>query len=215
MADCVIFCAGEFYGLVQELSQEDHIVAADGGLVHLQSLGITPDRILGDFDSLGYVPQGSQVFPVEKDDTDCMLAVRHGLLDGYRRFFIYGGMEGPRPDHTVANFQTLLYLSRNGATGYLIGEKQIATVLTRACVRFPADTQGTLSVFAMGGGAEVTLTGTKYPLEKGILQPDFPLGVSNRFLGQEATVRVTQGSVLILFPRDAGFPEIIKGADRP
>ena len=59
MASCIIFGAAEFDNLIEPVRPEDHVIAADGGLVHTQRLGITPKEIIGDFDSLGYVPQGS------------------------------------------------------------------------------------------------------------------------------------------------------------
>ena len=92
------------------------VIAADQGLRYLEEAGITPDLIVGDFDSLGIVPQGANVVrhPVEKDDTDMMLAVKTGLARGYRTFVLYGGLGG-RLDHTYANFQTLTYLARHGA----------------------------------------------------------------------------------------------------
>ena len=77
MAFCVIFCAGDFEALAQPLGESDLVIAADGGLLHTQKLHITPHVILGDFDSLGYTPESSTVFPVEKDDTDAMLAAWH------------------------------------------------------------------------------------------------------------------------------------------
>ena len=95
MGRCVIFCAGGFQQLALPIEQDDYVLAADGGLVHLQKLGLAPDGIIGDFDSLGYVPQNAQVFPVEKDDTDAMLAVRKGLQLGYREFILYGALDGP------------------------------------------------------------------------------------------------------------------------
>ena len=103
METCVIFCAGEFEKLLMDIGSGDFVIAADGGLRHTQKLGLVPNEILGDFDSLGYVPQGANVFPVEKDDTDAMLAVRRGLALGYRRFCLYGSLDGPRLDHTVAS----------------------------------------------------------------------------------------------------------------
>src|SRR5699024_5310138 len=64
------------------------IIAADQGLRHLEKTGVVPDLIVGDFDSLGQVPSGENVIqhPVEKDDTDMMLAVKTGLGRGCRTF---------------------------------------------------------------------------------------------------------------------------------
>ena len=207
MKTCIIFCAAEFDCLVQPIEPDHYVLAADGGLRHTKALGITPDGILGDFDSLGYVPQDSRVFPVEKDDTDAMLAVRQGLQAGCDSFILYGGMDGERLDHTVANFQLLGFLASRGAQGYLVGKKYLATVLRSGGLTFPASCTGIVSVFCQGETARgVTLQGLKYELNNGTLTTDFPLGVSNAFCGTEATVRVEQGSLLILWDRCCGFP---------
>ena len=208
MARCIIFCAAEFDALLDPIAPADHIIAADGGLAHTQALGISPHDILGDFDSLGYIPDASQVFPVEKDDTDAMLAVRRGLSLGYREFLLYGSLDGPRLDHTVANFQTLQFLADQDAFGYLIGNRQIVTVVKNGKIRFPAGLEGTISVFCMGADAAgVTLKGLYYPLEKGTLSCGFPLGVSNHFTGAEASIEVESGSLLVIWDRNCGLPD--------
>ena len=208
LSNCVIFCAGGFRELILPITSEDYIIAADGGLRHVESLGLTPQRILGDFDSLGYVPQDAHCFPVEKDDTDAMLAIRHGLELGYDRFVLYGCLDGPRLDHTLANFQALQYLADNHATGYLVGNAYIATVIRNEQVSFLPDCTGILSVFCMGADAKgVTIRGLKYNLENGILTAGFPLGVSNHFVGKAASVSVMDGSLLILYAKENGFPQ--------
>ena len=208
MKRCVIFCAAGFDGLLEPLTGEELVIAADGGVKHTEALGVCPDVILGDFDSLGYVPEDSRVFPVEKDDTDMMLAIRLGLERGCGEFFLYGAMDGPRLDHTVANFQSLNYLAAHGAFGWLIGRDYIATTLRNGSLRFPKTAEGILSVFCQGPGAKgVTLTGLKYPLERGSLDAFFPLGVSNHFLGVPAQVRVEDGFLLCLWDRTNGLPE--------
>lgn len=210
MKSCVIFCAGGFDSLAEPVKKEDYVIAADGGLAHTTKVGITPDLILGDFDSLGYVPEQAEKFPVEKDDTDAMLAVRRGLELGYRRFLLYGSLDGERLDHTVANFQTLQFLADRGAVGYLVGNRYIAMVVKNAAVVFPESAEGVLSVFCMGADATgVTLTGLKYNVENGVLTAGFPLGVSNHFTGQKAFVSVKNGSLLLLYDRRNGFAKYI------
>ena len=207
MGKCIIFCAAGFDDLVQPIEKEDFVIAADGGLVHTEKLGIVPDVILGDFDSLGHVPEGANVFPVEKDDTDAMLAVRRGLSLGYREFVLYGSLDGPRLDHTIANFQTLQYLADHGAVGYLAGTGYLVTVVKNGSISFPASAEGTVSVFCMGRDAEgVTLKGLYYPLENGTLSAGFPLGVSNHFTGNPSEITVKNGSLLVLWDRQNGFP---------
>ena len=208
MGNCIIFCAAGFEELVQPIEKEDFVIAADGGLMHTEKLGIIPNEILGDFDSLGHVPEGANVFPVEKDDTDAMLAVRRGLSLGYREFVLYGSLDGPRLDHTIANFQTLQFLTDRGAVGYLAGTDYLVTVVQNGSIRFPAGCKGTISVFCMGKDAEdVTLEGLYYPLQHGTLTAGFPLGVSNHFTEEAAGITVRNGSLLVLWDRENGFPE--------
>ena len=207
MEKCVIFCAAEFDKLICSLGPKDYIIAADGGLRHTQKLNLIPNEIIGDFDSLGFVPEGANVFPVEKDDTDTMLAVRRGLNQGYRCFLIYGGLDGPRLDHTVANFQTLHFLAEQEAFGILVGNTTMAAVIKDGCICFPEGNSGTVSVFCMGVDAQgVEIEGLYYPLKNGGLSSSFPLGVSNHFTGKTAHVSVRQGTLLVLWDREAGLP---------
>ena len=208
MGSCVIFCAGGFDALARPLGAEDYVIAADGGLRHTQALGIVPAEILGDFDSLGYVPEGARVYPVEKDDTDAMLAARRGLELGLREFVFYGALEGPRLDHTVANFQTLQFLADRGARGFLVGRDILVTVVKNGSLTFPAGAEGNLSVFCLGPDARgVTERGLYYGLTNGVLTAGFPLGASNHFTGEQAVISVEDGSLLVLWDRSAGFPE--------
>ena len=204
MRPCCIFCAGVCDSFDAVPEKDALIIAADGGVTHLKKFGLTADCVLGDFDSLGYVPDGAQVFPVQKDDTDAMLAVRYGLEQGCRRFYLYGALEGERLDHTVANFQLLQFLADHGAEGYLIGKRQIATVVQNGTAVLQGG--GVLSVFCVGANAQgVTLTGVEYPLDNGTLTAGFPLGVSNHII-KEATVGVESGSLLLIYDKKIGFP---------
>ena len=177
------------------------IIAADGGLHYLEQQNIAPDLIVGDFDSLGRVPEGDNILlhPVEKDDTDTMLAVKLGLARGCRTFVLYG-CTGGRPDHTYANYQALLFLAENGARGYLAGDGWVSCAIRNAVIDFPSSLSGTISVFCPSGEATgVTLTGLYYSLENGALTSGFPLGVSNHFIGENASVSVHNGSLLVMW----------------
>ncbi len=197
---CFIFGAGDFWGLEAVPRPGDLVIAADGGWETCRRLGITPDLLLGDFDSLGAVPDFAHIrrVPVEKDDTDMMLAVKEGLAAGRRTFHLYGGMGGARTDHTVANLQTLLYLARRGARGFLYGHGEIYTAVCDGSYTWAAREEGILSVFCLGPDAQgVTISGGQYPLEDAVLTAEFPLGVSNHFIGHPITVSVEQGSLLM------------------
>lgn len=208
MNTCVIFCAAGFDGILEPILPGDLVIAADGGLRHTEKLGVAPHVILGDFDSLGYVPSDSRVFPVEKDDTDSMLAVRLGLGRGYRRFVLYGAVDGKRLDHTLANCQTLHFLSDHGAVGYLVGRDYVITALQNGTMRFPAGCEGILSLFCSGADArDVCIGGMKYNLTHGVLSAGFPLGISNHFLGGKASVSVGSGTLIALWDRKNGICE--------
>ena len=180
-------------------------IAADKGIVQLRARGVEPDLVVGDFDSLGYVPEARELVrhPVEKDDTDMMLAVREGLRRGFREFILYGGMGG-RLDHTLANIQTLAFLAAHAARGLLFGDGTAVMLLENGTVRFPATAQGTFSVFCFGDTAEgVTETGLHYALDNATLTNAFPLGVSNAFCGRESSVSVQNGKLLLLWQSTA------------
>ena len=186
----------------------DYVIAADRGFDSLMAYGVNPNLAVGDFDSLGHRPSHPNVIqlPAEKDDTDMVYAIRKGLALGYRRFVLLGGVGG-RLEHTLGNLQLLDWLALHGAQGFLAGEKTAATCLRDGkSISFPPSMAGYLSVFCNSGAAEgVTLSGLKYPLEDYTLTGDFPLGVSNQFLGVEASVSVERGSLLLIWEDKGGF----------
>lgn len=197
---CYVFGAGDDCEVRILPGEADLVVAADGGLRLLEARGIRPDLTLGDFDSLGFVPEGEQVLvsPVRKDETDLMLACREGLARGYRLFRLYGGLGGARISHTVANLQLLRWLADQGAVGTLYGKTCEVTLLREQTVRFPAEQTGFLSLLAAGDRAVVTVRGAAYELEKGVLTGHFPLGVSNAFCGRGAEVTAHEGDLLLI-----------------
>jgi thiamine pyrophosphokinase len=198
-----------------EREDGDLVIAADAGYENLRQAGIRPDLVVGDFDSLGYVPKGQEsvVYPARKDDTDTMLAVRIGLNRGYRRFLLYGALGG-RMDHTLANLQCLSFIVDHGGEGYLLGDEMM-TVAGEARLLFPEGLSGIFSVFAWGcSKASVRLEGCSYPYE-GELSSDYPLGVSNEFIAKAAAITVTEGKILVIwdtegrtYPRLEHFPRL-------
>ena len=206
MKKCVIFCAGGFDALAEPIENAHLVIAADGGLLHTQKLDIRPDLCMGDFDSLGCIPAGAEVYPVEKDDTDAMLAIKRGLSLGCTEFLLYGSLDGPRLEHTVANFQALQFLVDRGARGILIGLRQMVTVVKNSTIRFPTHFTGDLSVFCTGADAQgVSIRGAHYEAEDITLTAGFPLGVSNHFVGKDTTISVKDGSLLLIWERKNGL----------
>lgn len=182
MDKCFIFAAVPFEKIPAMPDEKDYVIAADKGVENAGKFGISPDIIIGDFDSLGYVPKGEnvRVLPVKKDDTDVGYALKYGLEKGFKSFYVYGALGG-RIDHTFANIQLSQYMSRRGAECIFIGDDINITSVTAGSVRFKK-AKGRFSVFCTSGKAEgVNISGAEYPLYAAALTPDFPLGVSNMF----------------------------------
>lgn len=198
--ECYIIGAGDFYGLRELPDDSDYVIAADAGYEYCCRNDIIPDLVLGDFDSLGAAPKHPNVMqlPVEKDDTDTMFALKLGLEKGYKRFYIYGGLGGARPDHSLANLQALVYLLEHGARGWLFGEKYVWTAIKNAGIRLSGE--GDVSVFCPDGTAEgVSLRGLKYTLGDAVIKSSFPIGVSNSFEQPDAEISVKNGTLLIMY----------------
>lgn len=203
---CYIAGAGVCSRLFLQAKEEDFVIAVDGGYEYLKEDRV--DLAIGDFDSLGYLPPCEEriVLQQEKDDTDMLAALKEGLERGYRLFYIYGGLGG-RIDHSYANIQSLAYLAKHGARGYLFGADQTITMIQNEGIAFPEAMRGYLSVFSYGEKVEsVTLKNLKYELTRGTLTDTFPLGVSNEFIGKRAQVSVRGGRLIVIFPVDQGMP---------
>ncbi len=195
---CVI-CGAAATRLTPSFGPNDFVIAADGGLKCLESR--VPDLAIGDFDSLGFVPDKVKVIklPVRKADTDMLLAIRYGLERGYSRFVLYGGMGG-RLDHTIANIQCLVWLVSQGARGMLVGDEQSVVVSGSGdTLRFSRESVGVVSFFAWDGKCDVLLEGFDYPYD-GMLSSIYPMGVSNAFVGEEASVSVRSGLLVSIYP---------------
>lgn len=249
MRRAILMCAGEYEPIPLPVGSKDKslrsaeafddsapedllVVAVDGGLPRLLAQKIIPDLVLGDFDSLDsrFQPVLEQFgashpdrllrLPCEKDDTDTIYAARMCLQRGCTELLFYGALGG-RLDHTFANLQTLTWLKKQGADGYLIGKTTMAAVLSKETVFLPADYEGTFSLFALDGQVTgVTLKGMKYPLAEVTMTNSFPIGVSNEV--NRETVRgtdcgrasVTIGSGMALMILEKSESEVIRRAKR-
>lgn len=245
MRRAILMCAGEYEPIPIPVGErhkslrsaeafangeesEPLVVAVDGGLPRLLAQDIVPDLVLGDFDSLDrkfgpYLdefesahPQSLLRLPCEKDDTDTVYAARMCLERGCTELLFYGALGG-RLDHTFANIQTLAWLKKQGAEGYLIGKKTLAAVIGRETVFLPEDYDGTFSLFALDEQVSgVTLEGMKYPLAEAVMTNSFPIGVSNEIHREtvrgtasgRASVTIRSGLALMILETGAGAVEL-------
>lgn len=200
MGICYIIGAGEFGDGTFQPAEEDLVIACDGGYEHCVKRGLRVDLVAGDFDSLGYVPVHPRVVRLkpEKDDTDTGWAVKEGLKRGYQEFVIYGG-SGGRLSHTIANIALLAELAARGCNGLMIGKKTWHRVIRNSGISFDSSQRGYLSVFCLGDEAKgVFEEGLKYGLCDALLTKEYPVGVSNEFIGKESRVSVREGTLLLI-----------------
>jgi len=159
MGKCILIGAGDLTMGELSVTEEDYVIAVDGGLSYCGILNVEPGLIIGDFDSMSEqeklaveqlqqtVPEKICRLPECKDDTDMLAAIKRGLELGYTDFRIYAATGG-RFDHTLANIQCLLYLKNHGAVGYLVDGTGMVLVLQNEAVEFRKELEGTMSLFA-------------------------------------------------------------------
>ncbi len=207
---CIVIGAGDLSLPEINLNDEDLCIAVDGGYLYCKIMGITPDIIIGDMDSVDEDtlrdiltiekenPDKVIMLTPEKDDTDMLAALRLGIKKGYKDFTIYGAMGG-RIEHTIANIQCLSYLKNNGCKAYIMDENVMMTVIKDETVKFNKSMEGYMSLFALGDKAiGVTIEGMKYLLNETTVTNDYPIGISNEFIGVEGSVSVETGMLLII-----------------
>ncbi len=205
--NCIVIGAGDLTVGKIDRKEEDLVIAVDGGLSYCGVLGLEPDIIIGDFDSVSerereaievlkeQVPDRVIQLEPEKDDTDMLAALRLGLEWGFRTFRIYGGTGG-RLEHTLANIQCLLFLKNQGAQGYLCDVSSMIFVMKNEEVKFQPGMEGYLSLFSLGKEARgVSIRGMKYPLENYTIKNDYPIGISNEFVGEQGIITVEDGEL--------------------
>ena len=188
------------------IGADDYLVGVDGGAGHCLRMGLQPDVVIGDLDSL---PESARRqleraavpfvrFPADKDKTDLELALSHVADQGWREAVLLG-LWGGRLDQSVAN---LLLLVRYAETIRLTlaTERETAYVLPAgAALRLTDRAGATASVLPLTAWVEgVSLTGMQYPLLNAQLRLGTSLGVSNAITEPEATVTLAQGCVLVV-----------------
>lgn len=204
MKTCMIIGSApiEDGAIFQEFSADEaYVICADGGLDTALANGISPNLIIGDFDSVVAVPPDNIEIirlPVAKDDTDMMAAIKEGFRRGYDNFVLLGALGG-RFDHSYANLSALAYivslggravLADNNCKIFLIHSSRITLTKMEGC---------TISVFPFGcPSCTVSYQGMLYPLTEHCLHSDTPLGVSNKIVQNTAEIIVHSGDALVI-----------------
>ena len=194
---CSIICGAPDGSLPEK--PEGLIICADKGLDHALAAGLTPDMIVGDFDSANSKPpEGIPVVRTipEKDDTDTILACEAAIEEGCDEIRLYCALGG-RTDHTIANIQTMEMMRQRGVNVTIVGNGERIYLVQEREAEIPRF-RGYVSVFSYGETCIVSEYGMKYGLVRYRLDNAYPLGVSNEVADEVGRVIVHGGTALVI-----------------
>jgi thiamine pyrophosphokinase len=181
------------------------VAAADGGARFLAEIGVTPDVVVGDFDSLDAAgirsleAAGVELVrhPVRKDVTDGELAVEEALRRGAGEILLAGATGAL--DHTLGHLAILRRLAARGVAARMVApDLTVAVLAAPAAVRLAVPAGVRVSLVPLAADAVVSLTGLDYPLDHGRLPVDACLGIGNHAASTGAEVEVHEGVVAVL-----------------
>ena len=183
------------------------VVAADGGLVHAAALGVQPDLIVGDFDSVpddlldAYPAELTRRHPVAKDELDLELALNAAVERGASRLSVIGAFGG-RFDHSLAALLVAARLAGTGLPVDLHGGPHSAWTLAAGMTVEPSLPLGTtVSILSLAGGSLVTADGLAFPLTRLRLPFGSGLGMSNVTTHRSVTITCDSGLVAVIAER--------------
>lgn len=182
-------------------TSDDFIVCADSGYSFAKKAGLTPNLIIGDFDSLKEeLPQNTEVVKLNthKDDTDTEHCVMECIRRGYKDFLLLGSIGG-RTDHTFANISTLAFLSEYNYNGIARNNGEEIRILKEGSYEMNNKKDLIFSVFPYGcESVNVTYKGAEYMLNNKTLTYNVSRGISNVFVDDEAEITINRGRAILL-----------------
>lgn len=184
------------------------VIAADGGALKAAGLGLSPQVVVGDGDSLGAADadrlraQGAEVlvYPPAKDESDTELCVREAVKRGAQRIVIVGGFGGWRFEHTLANVLLLTLPELRGVDASMADDRTVLRVLSDG-ERLDIDGQpgDYISLLPLTEeAAGVTTDGLAYPLDGAALAQGPARGLSNEMTADRASVALATGRLAVI-----------------
>lgn len=179
-----------------DFSDGDRIICCDGAYEHLKSIGVKPDVILGDFDSLNYVPEGAKVFPAEKDYTDGELAFTYAMenFGADNVVFIYAG--GKREDHFLGNLAILIKAAKAGIDCRAVTRFSDVYYIESPRL-FSAHVGATVSVVPVKETLIKRSDGLKYAYDNTKMNVASTLGISNIAIKSEFFLDIVDGGAFV------------------
>ena len=203
-----IYTGGSIYAdnITEHPKGDDLIIAADGGYRNALALGVRPDILLGDLDSLGGEDIPSSVeklqVPAEKDFTDTQLAADTALKKGASEIIIIGGLDG-RLDHTLSNLAILEDMNARHIHCHITNGANRVHYLNSTSTLIPKSGYRYLSLLCLSEKAKgVSVEGCKYPLKNATLKRSFQFAVSNEIEGNCALISVRKGGLYVIESKD-------------
>ena len=187
---------------LEKVAGFDYSIACDGGLRHGLQMGIKIDCLLGDFDSITEEERllfsGKTIaYPSAKEETDLALSVRHALGMGTAEIKIIGALGG-RMDHALANIHALVLAKEAGIPAEILDERT-SVMLCADTLTVEKNGYDFISLVPLTSEVKgITTQGLLYPLYGETLAVGTSRGISNCFLGEEATVSVSEGVLIII-----------------
>jgi thiamine pyrophosphokinase len=187
------------------VASSDLLIGVDGGARHLRRLGLLPDVITGDFDSLSlsereaFAAEGVQIIPtLDQDYTDLDKAITVAVDDlGARVLRIFAATIG-RLDHIYSALSTLIKHGRR-ADIRLVDDIGETWLIDRELDLVGEDLPGrVLSLLAFGPVTGITTTGVNWPLAGESLAPGVRDGTLNRITAERVTIRMDAGDLLVM-----------------
>lgn len=183
------------------------IACADGGLRHARALGLTPDLVVGDFDSHDAADAvGEDVIRLtpEKDDTDTQHCLRTLLARGCAEVTVVCATGG-RLDHLLANLSLCEQARSLGGRCLVLDRQNLAFLHEGGSRHFMTDPRyrffSIVPLDAVLTG--VTIRGAKYPLDRATVTRAGMISISNEPAGASFEIAIERGEALIVFSKDA------------
>lgn len=175
------------------------LLAADGGADHLSHLGLVPDLLLGDGDSVqGRYPGVERIrYAREKDFSDGEAALTYALTHTEGRVLVLGALGG-RLDHLLTNVMLPLELD-GGVERVLLSGPGMEAGYSQGHAQIQGEPGDTVSLVALGGPVRgITLSGLYYPLQDYDAVPGGSRTLSNVLTQPTAVVQHRSGVLLVI-----------------
>ncbi|MGL4108056.1 thiamine diphosphokinase [Clostridium sp. LP20] len=195
--------------LIKYLKEDDFIVGVDKGCNILYEYNITPDLILGDFDSAKkdvieeFKKRGSKIleFEPEKDFTDTDLGYIKAKENGADEILLFGAT-GTRVDHMLGNMGLLFKALREGVKLKIIDDNNFMYLVDKETT-FKGEYGDIISFHSLTDVVKnINIKGAKYKLENYDMTMLEPRAICNEFLNEDITISFDSGIILVNFPRD-------------